>query len=97
MLGWIALIVRPSFRKSVFVQVFPRSGVRSKRTLHLLGFSVVSSLVGQRMSPFASCTGLFLIGPRMPSGSRRAALQVCPPSVDVFNSPHHCDGLGPTL
>ena len=56
-----------------------------------------SVLVPARMSPFFSCTGLFLIGPRMPSGRRRAADQVVPPSVEVLNSPHQRCGLGPTL
>ena len=41
--------------------------------------------------------GLFLIGPRMPSGSRRGADQVAPPSLDVINMPHHFSGVGPTL
>ena len=85
MLGWMApMRDRRRSRASIAVQVLPRSLLRSKWTRHLLGFSSVSLLVGQRMSPFASCTGLFLIGPRMPSGSLRAALQVVPPSSLVL-------------
>src|SRR5687768_15888396 len=97
MLGCIAPIVTPSFSGGVAIQVLPPSVLRSKCTVHLLGRSFVSLLVGERMVPSASCTGLFLIGPRMPSGRRRAALQVRPPSVLVRTSPHHVCGEGPTL
>src|SRR5258706_16252937 len=97
MLGWIALIVRPSLSGGVALQVCSPSLLRSKCTCHFVGFSGVSTLVGQRMSPLASWTGLFLIGPRMPSGRRRAVLHVWPPSADVLISPHHFCGLGPTL
>ena len=44
--------------------------------------------------PSASWTGLFLIGPRMPSGRRRASHHVCPPSRDVRTIPHHVSGSG---
>ena len=40
------------------------------------------------MLPLASCTGLFLIGPTMPSGSRRGLDHVLPASSEVINMPH---------
>ena len=42
-------------------------------------------------------TGVFLIGPNTPFGSRIAAPQLTPPSFDVRFMPHHSRGLGPTL
>src|SRR5688572_22781056 len=47
--------------------------------------------------PSASRTGLFLIGPRIPSGKRRASPHVRPSSFDVRIIPHHARGFGPTL
>ena len=71
--------------------------LRSKCTRHVLGVCGVSVLLGAMMVPSASRTGLFLIGPRIPSGSRRASLHVRPSSADVRTMPHHSRGLGPTL
>ena len=51
----------------------------------LLGLSAFGA-AGARIVPSGSRTGLFLIGPRMPSGSRRASLHVLPPSR---RRPHH--------
>src|SRR5687767_1060094 len=97
MLGWIAAMVRPSLSGGVAVHVLPPSLLRSKCTRQRLGSSSVSVLVGETMVPSASCTGLFLIGPRMPSGRRRASLHVRPPSVLVRSIPHQASGDGPTL
>src|SRR5688572_20614087 len=99
MLGWIASIgaaLAASAGRTI-VQVFPSSELRSKCTRHLLGFSGVSVLVGLISVPSRSRNGLFLIGPRMPSGRRCASLHVWPPSFDVRVMPHHVCGLGPTL
>ena len=93
MLGWMAATWFGSLTAEVFDQVFPESVVRSKCTRH----PPSSVLLGQRISPFGSWTGLFLIGPRMPFGSRRGDDQVLPPSAEVINIPHHFEGLGPTL
>ena len=82
MLGWIALMSRPSLRKSVFVQVLPRSAVRSNCTRHLLGFSGVSMLDPQSSEPSASCTGLFFTGPTKPSGSAVASSERVAVNVD---------------
>src|SRR6476646_9021546 len=97
MLGWIAPIVVPSLSGAVADQFLPPSVLHSKCTCHLLGSACDSVLDGATMVPSASCTGLFLIGPSMPWGSRRAALQVRPLSVLVRSSPHHSSGDGPTL
>src|SRR6185369_8020654 len=97
MLGWIAPIVVPSLIDGVAVHVFPPSLLRSKWTCQRLGSECDSVLVGATMVPSASCTGLFLIGPRMPSGRRRASLHVRPPSLLARTSPHHSSGDGPTL
>src|SRR6476646_1028258 len=97
MLGWIAPIVVPSLTGAVADQFFPPSLLHSKCTCHLLGSACDSVLDGARMVPSASCTGLFLIGPRMPSGRRRPSLHVRPPSMLVRTIPHHASGLGPTL
>src|SRR5579871_4634192 len=83
----------PSLSESVFVQVAPRSGVRS-RWMRQPEFSVLD---GQSSSPLASWIGLFLIGPRMPSDRRRGGDQVLPPSSEVVIMPHQPPGLGPTL
>jgi hypothetical protein len=64
---------------------------------HALGFMSVSLLVGQRISLLASCTGLFLIGPKMPLGSFCVADHDLPPSVLVLISPHQVLGDGPSL
>src|SRR5262245_60371301 len=93
MLGWIAAIVFPSLSGGVALQVRPPSVDRSKWTRHPLS----SVLDPETRSPFASCIGLFLIGPRMPFGSRSAADQVRPPSADLMNRPHQALGLGPFL
>ena len=65
------------------LHVLPLSRVRSKCTRHVLGVCGVSVLLGAIMVPSASRTGLFLIGPRIPSGSCRAPLHVRPSSPDV--------------
>src|SRR5215510_4864272 len=91
--GWITPNSLPSFIASVRFHVLPRSAVRSKCTRQALS----SVLDGQRSSPSPSSTGLFLIGPAIPSGKRRGLLQVFPPSSEVISIPHHSLGLGPTL
>ncbi len=83
----------PSLSGGVVVQVVPWSELRSKCTRQ----PSCSVLLGQRRSPSVSCTGLFLIGPRMPSGKRRAAPQVRPLSCEVRSMPHQVPGEGPTL
>lgn len=64
---------------------------------HALGLSVDSVLEGHSKSPSGNCTGLFLMGPKMPSGSLRGSSQVRPPSLDFVSMPHHLLGDGPTL
>ena len=59
--------------------------------------SQIMALDPATMVPSASCKGLFLMGPRMPSGRRRGVLHVRPSSADVITMPHHSRGLGPTL
>src|SRR5262249_42566335 len=93
MLGWMAESSLPSPSAGVACQVLPRSAVRSKWTRQ----PSCSVLLGQRRSPPGNCTGLVLIGPRVPSGRRRASDQVLPPSSEVFSMPHQERGLGPTL
>src|SRR4051812_16380912 len=97
MLGWIAPIVVPSLIGAVADQFLPPSLLHSKCTCHLLGSACDSVLDPATMVPSASCTGLFLIGPRMPLGRRRALLQLRPSSALVRISPHHSSGDGPTL
>src|SRR5258708_6639780 len=99
MLGWIASISLPSAGAggNTAVHVMPASTLRSKCTRHTLGRAVDSVLLDATIAPSGSRTGLFLIGPRMPSGSRLASLHVFPPSRDVRSMPHHSRGLGPTL
>src|SRR6267143_4799247 len=99
MLGWIALIGLLSGEAdgNADVHVRPPSVVRSKCTRHALGRSDDSVLLPATIVPSESCTGLFLIGPRMPSGRRRASLHVRPLSRDVRAIPHQPWGLGPTL
>src|SRR5437870_12465899 len=99
MLGWMASIVASSADRSggVAVHVNPPSVERSKCTRHLLGRSGDSVLLAATIVRSPSRTGLFLIGPRMPSGSRRALVHVRPLSGDVRVMPHHACGLGPTL
>ncbi len=89
----MAGISLPSFSGGVATHVVPLSDDRSKCTRQ----PSCSVLDPDRMSPFASCTGLFLIGPSTPSGRRRADAHVRPPSADVMTMPHHVLGLGPTL
>src|SRR5262249_38938529 len=99
MLGWMASIeVSPAVRSGgVAVQVNPPSVERSKWTRHLLGRSGDSVLLEARIVRSPSRTGLFLIGPRMPSGSWRALVHVRPLSGDVRVMPHHVCGLRPIL
>ncbi len=99
MLGWMASMVSPGGDASggVAVQVAPPSVERSKCTRHRLRASGASVLLPATMVPSASSTGLSLMGPRMPSGSRRGAVQWTPPSSDVVTMPHHRVGIGPTL
>src|SRR5262249_43969013 len=99
MLGWIASMAFPpdAAGGDTDVHVTPPSAERSKCTRHTLGRSVDSVLLPASRVPSGSSTGLFLTGPRMPSGSRRASLHVRPPSPDVRAMPHHVCGLGPTL
>src|SRR2546426_10358395 len=97
--GWIALIGLPSAEAdgNAAVHVRPASVVRSKCTRHVLGRSDDSVLLGATSVPSESCTGLFLMGPRTPSGKRRASAQVRPLSREVWTIPHQLSGLGPTL
>src|SRR6266849_2960486 len=99
MLCWIALIGLPSAEAdgNAAVHVTPASAVRSKCTRHVLGLSGDSVLLGATSVPSESCTSLFLIGPSMPSGRRRASLQVFPLSRELRTIPHQLWGLGPTL
>src|SRR6266849_2674261 len=98
MLGWIALIGPPSAEAdgNAAVHVTPASVVRSKGTRHVLGRSDDSVLLGAMSVPSESCTSLFLMGPSMPSGKRRASVQVSPLSREVRTIPHQLWGLGPT-
>ena len=84
-------------RRRHVVHVLPPSVLRSKCTRHLLGCSGDSVLVGLRSVPSASRTGLFLIGPRMPSGSRVASLQVRPAVARGARHAPPLRGLGPDL
>src|SRR4029453_196197 len=98
-LGWIALISTPvaGAGGAVDVQVAPASVLRWKCPRPSRGRPTDSVLLGATIAPSAARTGLFLIGPRMPSGSRRASLHVFPPSREERSMPHHSEGLGPTL
>src|SRR5438874_54348 len=97
MLGWIASGESAASQVSIFFHVLPPSFDASKCTRQF-GLSLLFSVLdGQRMVPSANSTGLFLIGPRKPSGRRRASLQVLPSSVLVRNMPHQDLGSGPTL
>src|SRR5438874_9988571 len=99
MLGWMASIRVPSAAAGgyAFVHVTPLSALRSKCTRQALGRSADSVLLGATSVPSESRTGLFLIGPSIPSGRRRASLHVRPLSPDVRTMPHQARGLGPTL
>src|SRR5690606_10517646 len=89
--------VRPSLIGSLIRQVLPPSVVRSKCTRQ----PSCSVLLGQRMVPSASSSGLFFTGPisgwPFTSPSFCCLLQVRPLSWETHHSPHHCRGLGPTL
>ena len=89
----MAAMALPSLTASVRIHVRPRSPVRSKWTRQPLS----SLLEGHSRSPLASCTGLFLIDPKVPSGKRRGGDQVRPPSSLVMSIPHHVLGEGPAL
>src|SRR5260221_12672851 len=99
MLGWIASIWFPSAERlgNEAVHVSPASVLRSKCTRQVLGVSGDSVLLGATIIPSRSRTGLFLMGPRMPSGKRRTPAHVRPRSRDVRTMPHHVWGLGPTF
>src|SRR6266852_1103131 len=99
MLGWIAGISVPPAAAigSPAVHVWPASVVRSKWTRQVLGRSADSVLLGLTIAPSVRRTGLFLIGPRVPSGKRRTPVHVRPPSRDVRTMPHQLWGLVPTL
>src|SRR2546428_13814521 len=99
MLGWIAWISLPSAGAggALAVHVRPASTLRSKWTCHVLGRSADSVLLGLITVPSAKRTALFLIGPRMPSGKRRAPDHVRAWSREVRTMPHHRCRLGPTL
>src|SRR4030095_3629124 len=79
------------------VHVTPRSVVRSKWTRHAFSGTADSVLLGASTEPSAIRTGLFLMGPRIPSGSRRASLHADPLPRDVRIIPHHSRRLAPTL
>ena len=94
MLGWIA---------PIFVGVVERR--RGRPGLAAVGGAlevdapavVLGARAGRGCRRSRAATGLFLIGPRMPSGSRRGFDHVRPPSVEVISMPHHSLGVGPTL
>ena len=93
MVGWIAPSVLPSFSGGVARHVRPPSVERSMWTCQPL-FSVLEP---ETIVPLASWTGLSLIGPSTPSGSRAGADHVRPSSCDVMTMPHQALGEGPTL
>ena len=64
--GWMASQVLSSSTGPTVCQVWPRSVVRSKWTRQPRS----SKLVGARIEPSLSVIGLFLTGPRKPSGRR---------------------------
>src|SRR5712692_6841895 len=99
MLGWMASIGFPSAESEgcAAVHVRPALTVRSKCTRHALGRSGDSVLLGPTSVPSESITGLFLMGPSMPSGNRRTLLHVRPLSRDVRVIPHQLWGLAPIL
>src|ERR1700730_1570428 len=98
MLGWIAgTSFPPAATGSPAVHVRPASVLRSKWIRHVLGRSADSVLLGLTIDPSSRRTGLFLIGPRMPAGKRRAPGHVRPPSWEVRTMPHQVWGLVPTL
>src|SRR6266498_1046469 len=81
--GWMAPNSCAELSGPVFVQVAPRSEVRSRWTRQ----PSCSVLEGQSNVPSRSAMGLFLIGPKMLSGRRRGAPQVLPPSAEVMSMP----------
>src|SRR3954451_5845106 len=89
----MALNSFPSLSGGVLVQVLPRSGVLSMCTRQPSN----SVLEPHNIVPSPNCTGLFLIGPSMPTGRTSRSPQVLPKSVDRTITPHHFDGLGPVL
>src|SRR5215831_6165063 len=93
--GWIASNPAPLPIGPILSHVRPWSRERSKCTRHPCGPS--SSLEPASHVPSRKRTGLSLIGPSIPSGSRRGSLHVSPSSPEVFTTPHHSDGDGPTL
>src|SRR5688572_9504722 len=101
MLGWMALTGAASTPRGmagvIRVHVLPRSLVRSKWICHPGCTPSRSVLEGHRIEPSGSATGLFLIGPRKPSGRRCGGDHVLPPSAEVVISPHQLRGSGPTL
>src|SRR5262249_27140584 len=99
MLGWIASIGAPSAdgNDGMAVHVDPPSVERSQCTRQLLGRAGDSVLLPATIVTSLRRTGLFLIGPRMPSGRRRTLVHVRPLSGDVRLRPHHVCGLRPTL
>src|SRR5207247_5597068 len=99
MLGWMASIRLRSVATGGYavVHVTPPSIVRSKCTCHALGSWLDSVLLGATIVSSESRTGLFLMGPRKPSGRRRALVHVCPLSPEVRTLPHTPRGLGPAL
>ncbi|MCY1462958.1 hypothetical protein D9M71_807900 [compost metagenome] len=78
---------------SPIIHVFPKSGVDSIRSLQ----PSPSILDGHNKVPLLNKTGLFLIGPKNPSGIFLASDHVFPPSDEVLITPHHSDGFGPIL
>ena len=70
----------------IFRHVFPPSRESSKCTSQPSVLPAV--LDGESHPPSVSTTGLFLIGPRMPSGKRSGFVQVLPASEDDIVMPH---------
>src|ERR1043166_8372852 len=98
MAGWMASSSGPlGGAGCTTVQVRPESALSSKCTRQRGTESALSVLLPLTMRPLGSRTGLFLMGPRIPSGRRVGAVQDRPPSCDAIHMPHQRAGLGPTL
>jgi hypothetical protein len=80
----MAPILASGLRGPMRRQVLPLSALRSMWTRHPCLSSVLD---GERMMPFGSWMGLFLMAPRRPSPRGLAALQVRALSMDVLMRP----------
>lgn len=82
---------------SDLLHVRPMSTVRSKYKRHAGVLPSASVLEGHKMDPSGNWIGLFLTGPRNPSGRRRPGDQALPPSSELRSMPHQVLGSGPIL